>query len=249
MCTRAYAVWKVAYAEAHDNKLPTRAPTQVFLTVVQKSDAWRAWWRRRRRGSRFRVRMWFQSWLWLCHRLFAQEFNMSNSTYAILPTPENQQLPTRGAYAAYATLQNTQHQPTQHIMQFPFQLKGIVSKKNDAHMENTADFGQRAHQCIVASSIRLTAEHGQLSDPRNCSDTSVTSSDTPLTALTSFHTKVKQRDFEESIKFPTMSSPQVPNKKNLPKTQVPSAAPREKEHVRHTGPDPSDRHGSQGNGV
>ena len=59
---------------------------------------------------------------------------MSNSTYAILPTPENQQLPTRGAYAAYATLQNTQHQPTQHIMQFPFQLKGIVSKKNDAHM-------------------------------------------------------------------------------------------------------------------
>ena len=54
---------------------------------------------------------------------------MSNSTYAILPTPENQQLPTRGAYAAYATLQNTQHQPTQHIMQFPFQLKGIVSKK------------------------------------------------------------------------------------------------------------------------
>jgi hypothetical protein len=54
---------------------------------------------------------------------------MSNSTYAILPTPEHQQLPTRGAYAAYATLQNTQHQPTQHIMQFPFQLKGIVSKK------------------------------------------------------------------------------------------------------------------------
>ena len=61
--------------------------------------------------------------------MFAQEFNMSNSTYAILPTPENQQLPTRGAYATYATLQNTQHQPTQHIMQFPFQLKGIVSKK------------------------------------------------------------------------------------------------------------------------
>ena len=70
----------------------------------------------------------------LCHRLFAQEFNMSNSTYAILPTPENQQLPTRGAYATYATLQNTQHQPTQHIMQFPFQLKGIVSKKNDAQL-------------------------------------------------------------------------------------------------------------------
>ena len=38
----------------------------------------------------------------------------------ILPTPENQQVPGRRAYATYAALQNTRDQLPQHIVQFPF---------------------------------------------------------------------------------------------------------------------------------
>ena len=66
-----------------------------------------------------------------------KDYLQKKSTFPTQPTQscirlkiiKNQQLPSRGAYAAYATLQNTHHQPTQHIMQFPFELKGIVSKK------------------------------------------------------------------------------------------------------------------------
>ena len=41
------------------------------------------------------------------------------SAHAILPTPKNQQVPTRRAYAAYAALQDTHDRPAQHVMQFP----------------------------------------------------------------------------------------------------------------------------------
>ena len=41
------------------------------------------------------------------------------SAHAILPTPKNQQVPARRAYAAYAALQDTHDRPAQHVMQFP----------------------------------------------------------------------------------------------------------------------------------
>ena len=38
VCTRAYAVWKVAYADAHVKKTPTRSPTQLFLDRTWRSQ-------------------------------------------------------------------------------------------------------------------------------------------------------------------------------------------------------------------
>ena len=58
-----------------------------------------------------------------------------SSAYPIFYPPENQLVPTQRAYPAYATLQNTHDQRTQHIMILlnhalpSFQPKFIISRK------------------------------------------------------------------------------------------------------------------------